>query len=227
METSNVQPDANEWTLVATSPGYIRIKSNALSESRYWYVAVTDGGEPDEEVTGEKYLGTQLWEVSGVIGEIYILTKRDDDDFAITIGESSEGGGGGSPLDKELVVTTYRVKTGFTGASIGDILTLVQVIDVSGAEVTTASTRWRNHTTGLDLGSAPSATNIELVGSQGITNAELRSAAIQIIEKDDPFTIAGRTVDPLNNVVFNYTDGTSETFFYTTAGDLAGKGVRE
>lgn len=82
-----------------------------------------------------------------------------------------------SEVDRELIVTTYRVKTAFTGASVGDTVTATQVIDVSGAPVT-VSTVWRNQTTSADFVSVPSAANLELLGSQAITDAQLRAAAV-------------------------------------------------
>jgi hypothetical protein len=226
MQTENIRPEKNTWTLVATNPGYIRVKSNALSDSRWWCVAVTNGGEPEEGVVGEKYLGHEFAEYNEVIGEVYVITKRDDDDFAITTGVSPSADDP-VPVDRELVTTTYRVTNDFDDSSIGDVVTLVQILDVSGTEATTITTIWRNQTTGTDLTSTPSISNLELVGSLGLSNAELRATAVQITEKDDPFTIQGRTPDNANDVVYDYADGTSETFFFTTDGDLAGKGARE
>lgn len=225
MQTDNIQPDQKTWTLVATDPGYIRIKSNALSNSRWWCVAVTTGGEPEEEITGEKYLGNELFECSGVIGEVYIFTERQDDEFAITTG-TFPGGEPATTADRELVTTTYRVTNAFDDSSVGDVITLVQILDVSGSTASTVTTVWRNQTTGDDFVSAPSISDLELVGSLGLSNAQLRATAVQIVEKDDPFTIQGRTPDNTKDVVYDYDDGTSETFFFTTDGDLAGKGVR-
>lgn len=42
----------------------------------------------------------------------------------------------------------------------------------------------------------------------------------------DAFTIDGKTRDPLKDVTFRYGDGTAETFWYNTAGELAGKSAR-
>jgi hypothetical protein len=88
-------------------------------------------------------------------------------------------GGGGTTVDRELVVSTYRVKTAFTGASVGDTITSTQIISVSGTP-TTVSTIWRNQTTAADLGSTPSAANLELVGSQALTDTQLRASAVAI-----------------------------------------------
>lgn len=91
------------------------------------------------------------------------------------------GGGGGAANDREFVVTTYRATAGFTGASIGDILTCTQILDVDGVP-TTVSTIWRNQTTAADLGSAPSFANIELVGATALTNTQLRASAVSVVD---------------------------------------------
>ena len=101
MQTTNVQPNPNEWTLVATSPGTIRIKSNATSDSRVWNLFVTTGAAPEEDAVGEVISGGGVWEASDVSGKIYIKTTREDDVFAITIGASTGGGNGegGGPVN--------------------------------------------------------------------------------------------------------------------------------
>lgn len=85
---------------------------------------------------------------------------------------------GGGP-DRELIVTTYFVKTAFTGASVNDTITSTQIINTSDAP-NTISTIWRNQTTGADLASAPSGTNLTLVGSQALTDAQLRASALVV-----------------------------------------------
>ena len=109
------------------------------------------------------------------------LVATDNGDGTKTLVVSSTGGGGGSSgPDRELVVSTYRCKTAFTGSSVGDTITATQVIDVSGATPTTISTIWRNQTTAADLASAPSAANLELVGSTALTDAQLRASAVPV-----------------------------------------------
>jgi hypothetical protein len=94
--------------------------------------------------------------------------------------QSASGGGGGNDNhDRELVVTTYRVRTAFTGASVGDTVTCTQIIDVKNTP-STVSTIWRNQTTAADLAAAPSAANLELVGSQALTDAQLRASAVAV-----------------------------------------------
>jgi len=87
------------------------------------------------------------------------------------------GGGGGDGADRELVVSTYRCKAAFTGASVGDTITATQIIDVTGTP-THVSTIWRNQTTAANLAEAPSAANLELTGSNALTDAQLRAAAV-------------------------------------------------
>jgi hypothetical protein len=103
-----------------------------------------------------------------------VLVDKDGNPVSI-----SGGGGGGSSTDRELVVTTYRVKTAFTGASVGDTITATQVIDVKGT-LSTVSTIWRNQTTAVDLATVPAAANLELVGSQALTDAQLRAEAVAV-----------------------------------------------
>lgn len=208
------------------------------------------------------------------------------------------GGGGGGGADRELVVTTYSCGTAFSGASVGDTITATQIIDVSyGAIPSTIGTVWRNQTTSTDLVSAPNAANIELVGSQAITNAQLRAAALDVnvvsgggsgggltdaelrasavpvsasslplpdgaatsAKQDTGIaslaaiqtavealptaqalteaqlkassgwlseTVTGRTRDNAEDVEITYGDGTSETLYFTTSGEYAGKSAR-
>ena len=119
----------------------------------------------------------------------------DMDGYPVLIGGG--GGGGGSSRDRELVVTTYRVKTAFTGASVGDTITATQVIDVSGAP-STVSTIWRNQTTATDLGAVPAAANLELVGSQALTDAQLRAEAVAISAASLPLPTGAATETTLS-----------------------------
>lgn len=100
--------------------------------------------------------------------------------IATTTDLGGGGGGGGASSDRELVTVTYRVKTAFAGASVGDVITQTQVIDVT-ATPTTITTLWRNQTTAADLVSAPSLVNLETVGAEALTNDQLRAAGIPVI----------------------------------------------
>ena len=92
-----------------------------------------------------------------------------------TLAVSGGVGGGGTSVDRELAVSFYKVKTGFTGASVGDVISEVQVLDVS-ATPSTVSVIWRNQTTSLDLGSAPTFSNLDLVGTTGPLAAQFPSS---------------------------------------------------
>ena len=110
------------------------------------------------------------------------LLAVDNGDGSATLkvsGDTGGGGGGGNSHDRELVVTTYRVRTAFTGASVGDTVTCTQIIDVKNTP-STVSTIWRNQTTAADLATVPSAANLELVGSQALTDAQLRASAVAV-----------------------------------------------
>jgi hypothetical protein len=121
--------------------------------------------------------------IQGVYSQVgqadqYIPIKVTADGTLVTSGGSG-GGGNSNNHDRELVVTTYRVKTAFTGASVGDTVTCTQVIDVKNTP-STVSTIWRNQTTAADLGAVPAAANLELVGSQALTEAQLRASPVAI-----------------------------------------------
>ena len=98
----------------------------------------------------------------------------------ITVSGSSGGGGGAS---RDLVVTTYTVATAFSGASVGDIITCTQVIDVTSTP-STVTTIWRNQTTATDLVSVPSFSNLALEGTSSLTNAQLRATAVNVSSAD-------------------------------------------
>ena len=82
-------------------------------------------------------------------------------------------------VDRELLTTLYKVKTAFTGASVGDGIRKVDTLDVSTDVVITVSVGWTNITTGLDLASTPTLSNLEAI-SQGdsLTLAQLTAAGL-------------------------------------------------
>jgi hypothetical protein len=94
------------------------------------------------------------------------------------------GGGGGSTIDRELVVVSYRVTTAFLGASVGDVVTSRRVLDVTDVPTQVGGTTWYNETTAAALGSAPSAANIVPLGAGGLTDAQLRAAAVAVSSVD-------------------------------------------
>lgn len=88
--------------------------------------------------------------------------------------------GGSAGVDREVVLTTYVVKTAFTGASVGDTITCVRVLNVTTSTPSTDATIWRNDTTNTDFGTAPSAANLTLVGAGGATDAVLQDVRARI-----------------------------------------------
>ncbi len=87
-------------------------------------------------------------------------------------------GGGGGGVERELIIFAYRVKTAFTGASVGDTVTSIRVIDV--ATVTPSqvgSVLWTNETTGATLSTAPNMANLEVLT---LTNEQLRASALPL-----------------------------------------------
>lgn len=122
-----------------------------------------------------KWAGFDLGRADKAVAQAVVLV---DPETGEAYSASGGGGSGGSSSDRELVVTTYRVKTAFTGASVGDTITGTQIIDVTEATPSTVSTIWRNQTTAADLASAPDAANLELVGSNALTAAQLAVAGL-------------------------------------------------
>lgn len=86
----------------------------------------------------------------------------------------------GNTVDKEFVVTTYTVKTAFTGASVGDIITATQVLDVIPTPPVTITTIWRNQTTALDFATIPNFANLTLEGTSALTDTQLRATPVPI-----------------------------------------------
>jgi hypothetical protein len=125
-------------------------------------------------------------------GYTKLLKDMGDGTFAEVVSVAGGGGGEGG-ADRELVVTTYLCKTAFAGASVGDTITATQIIDVTGTP-TTVSTVWRNQATAADLGSSPSAANLEIVGSTALTDAQLRASAVLV---SGPLTAAQLTAAAL------------------------------
>lgn len=118
-------------------------------------------------MTLSAYLGSQIVGLSAV----------DNGDGTYSLKVSGGGGGGGS--DRELVITTYRAKVSGTGFSVGDTITAIRYINVStGSPAQEGATAWYNETTSSAI-SAPGAANIELSGTTGLTDAQLRAQPVR------------------------------------------------
>ena len=104
---------------------------------------------------------------------------------AFTTDDLATMGGGSGPVtsaDREIATVTYRVKTAFSGASVGDIVTSTRVLDVAGGTATqVGATIWYNESTAAALSGTPVAANLETAGgAPGLTDAQLRAAALPV-----------------------------------------------
>lgn len=119
-------------------------------------------------------------------GQPLIRFKEQADGTHAEVVEIVGGGGGGSTVDREVVVTTYRVIQDGTGYTVGQILTATRVLDVSGASATqVGSTVWYNESSGAAI-SAPNSGHIEVTGQPGLTNAQLRAQAVSVSIANTP-----------------------------------------
>lgn len=124
------------------------------------------------------------------------LLKEDNTivNFAETITADGYLKVAGLTNDREIVLTTYRAKVAFTGASIGDIITATRILDVSGANaVQVGATVWYNETTSAALASVPSSANIEIAGQPSLTDAQLRASAVAVSAASLPLPTGAAT----------------------------------
>ena len=122
-------------------------------------------------MTLSAYLGSQIVGLSAV--------DNNDGTYSLKVSGGGGGGGGGGGSDRELVITTYRAKASGTGFSVGDTITAIRYINVStGSPAQEGATAWYNETTSSAI-SAPGAANIELAGTPGLTDAQLRAAPVR------------------------------------------------
>jgi hypothetical protein len=152
-----------------------------------------------------------------ILGQIFCLLKNGSNIAGIDLGRTDNGAAQlvclidpatGLPysaaqdplaVEREVVVTTYFCSTAFTGASVNDTITCTQVIDITNAPSTIAVI-WRNQTTATDLAGAPSASNITLVASTALTNAQLRATPIPVSTPTPANPITGQIKISTNNV---------------------------
>jgi len=65
---------------------------------------------------------------------------------------------------RHLIIMRYTAKNAFTGASVGDVITQTQILDVTTNTPVSVGVVWRNQTTASDLASAPAIANLTFVG---------------------------------------------------------------
>lgn len=80
-ETTNIVAEPGVWTLIATDPNSLTIKSNKNSS---WQLAITSQGPPAEGIFGEIHAGWESWESGQIKGEVYIR-PRVRHRFAVTM----------------------------------------------------------------------------------------------------------------------------------------------
>jgi len=82
--TTNILVGETEgWTLVASSPAAITLKSNAPP----WmdFAVAIAGSLPAVDFVGEQHPGGTSWESQGFIGNLYVKAYDEAHQFAVTI----------------------------------------------------------------------------------------------------------------------------------------------
>lgn len=130
----------------------------------------------------------------------------DDSIAALATAMGAEMGG----VDREPVTVTYAAKNAFTGASVGDTITSVRVLNLTTATPTQeGATFWYNETTGLALASAPLAANLNAAGVPGLTDAQLRASPFDVGSPAAVITITPTIVTgamSAGDVLFDFTE---------------------
>ena len=116
-------------------------------------------------------------------------------DLAAIASNTSSGISGGSGAS--VAITTYACTTAFTGANVGDTITLAQVF--GGSPLAVTSSLWYNQTQSAALASVPSASNLTLVGEGYLTNAQLRATAVPVSLASSPLPSGAATDASLTN----------------------------
>ena len=176
MAFSKVSLPSSTWTLIGNNLSTITFQNVGQQQI---YINITSTNTAPTESVGFVY---DIWQGESSINLTatgrYVWARSIANVGSVVVDIT------GTPIsnlgnDRELVVSTYLVKTAFTGASVGDTVTATQIIDVDGSP-TTISTIWRNQSTGADFASVPAAINLTLVASNALTDAQLRATPIDI-----------------------------------------------
>lgn len=88
-------------------------------------------------------------------------------------------GNGGTAVDREIVLSQYRVKSAFTDAAVGDTISAIRVLDLTTNPASQwGVTLWYNETQQKAL-TAPASANLEpMATGGGITNAQFIAAIV-------------------------------------------------
>jgi hypothetical protein len=97
----------------------------------------------------------------------------------------SSVGGPASAVDREPIITKYKVKIAFTGASVGDKIVHTRWVDVDGATPTLWAEEWYNDTTRAALASAPLADNLGEAGGGGTADSTATNQLTQITRETE------------------------------------------
>lgn len=84
---------------------------------------------------------------------------------------------------RRITITYFTVKTAFSGASLGDVISRTYTVDTTGlTSKTVDNTLWRNESTGVDLATAPSLSNLSVAAptTGGLTDAQLRASPVPV-----------------------------------------------
>lgn len=140
------------------------------------------------------------------------------------IGGVTTGGGGSTAKNNGYIETIYIVKTAFTGASIGDVVTCTQIVDSTTLPPTTSAIIWQNQTTATTLSSAPDFADLALQGTSLPTNAATEATLSAINTRDSDIDYLG-TVDTVTPFVLNVEE--KGTVSFSTSGTWAGTVILE
>lgn len=93
----------------------------------------------------------------------------------------SGGGGGGSGSSIVSTTQNYKAIANGTGYSIGDYVQHLTIMDLTTG---TTTHTWTNLKTGLNITPAPPLSNLTIVSSNGLTDAELRATPVDVTIKN-------------------------------------------
>ena len=132
----------------------------------------------------------------------------------------------GASVDRELLVTSYIVKTYFADAAVGNFIRRTDVIEL-GAVVTVVAVLWANETTGLDITAPPSITGFltTITAGDSLTQAQimgsgLATSANQLAALGYLADLAGNPYDKLTSYRLRNTEdlGVGTKYIFKTNG---------
>ncbi len=110
--------------------------------------------------------------------ELVYLKASPDGELLVSI--VNGGSGNSSTVDREPIITKYKVITAFAGASVGDRIIHTRWIDVDGTTPSTWAEEWYNDSTRLALASAPLNANLGDTSAGGSADSTAANQITQI-----------------------------------------------